>query len=265
MRTVICGYCGEHGHNRRTCTFRKKQEDKELQRNPDSVWSRRIKSSRAKKDITCSYCKKSGHNRRKCSLLKKDKAAVQAAYTGYRKKFASRLKECGFGVGAIVKVPTAIDPQCDSYYVGMITEMHWDAVVHTYGSTAMYANQVAPNERRFAEMQVIKIVDGDYKLHRMGWSPIEEGQKAWLTVHQIAQLLPDLFPFYNQRISSRKVKWSAEVLSFAAYVNIPEDYFHKEISDTVQRTYRFNISGRSLTPWEKQRVKEDNSLWRGVY
>jgi len=268
-RTVYCGYCGQRGHNRRTCLVRKASENKELAANPDSFWSKSIRSQRsaAKRSNStrrCSYCEQTGHNKRSCPTLKNDRVAVQGAFTDYRKRFAENLKKNGVGVGTIVKVPTRVTRLCDSYYVGLITEMHWDVVTHLYETTNLYNNFVTPQECRFASMQVIKIVEGGDKSHRQGWRTIEEGDKVWLDIRQIASSLPEAFPAYMEKLKTNPVEWSSEVLAPAGFVRPPEHYYSQEINQYVESTYRF-VSFKGQQAWEKQRLRPGGDFWRGIY
>ena len=267
--TVFCGYCGQRGHNRRTCPALKAAQNKELAENPDSGWSKSIRSQRsaAKRSNStrrCSYCEQTGHNRRSCPTLKSDRVAVQNAFTDYRKRFAENLKKKGFGVGAIVKVPTRTYRSCDSYYVGLVTEMHWDVVTHVYETTNLYNNYVMPQEARFATMQIVKIIEGEDKSHRQGWATVSEGDKVWLDVRQVANSLPEAFPAYMEKLKDRPVEWSSEILSPAAFVRPPEHYYSQEINRYVEGTYRFTTF-KGQQAWEKQRRRPGVDFWRGIY
>lgn len=267
--TVFCGYCGQRGHNRRTCPALKAAQNKELAENPDSGWSKSIRSHRsaAKRSNStrrCSYCEQTGHNRRSCPTLKSDRVAVQNAFTDYRKRFAENLKKKGFGVGAIVKVPTRTHHSCDSYYVGLVTEMHWDVVTHVYETTNLYNNYMMPQEARVATMQVVKIIEGEDKSHRQGWMTVSEGDKVWLDVRQIASSLPEAFPAYMEKLKDRPIEWSSEILSPAAFVRPPEHYYSQEINQYVEGTYRFTTF-KGQQAWEKQRRRPGVDFWRGIY
>ena len=268
-RPTYCGYCGQRGHNRRTCPTLKASENKELAANPDSLWSKSIRSQRsaAKRSNStrrCSYCEQTGHNRRSCPTLKNDRIAVQSAFTDYRKRFAENLKKSGLGVGAIVKVPVRCSRVCDSYYVGLVTEMHWDVITHLYETTNLYNNFVTPQECRFASMKVIKIIEGKDKSHRQGWRTIEEGDKVWLDVRQIADSLPEIFPAYAATERNASVEWSSEILAPAGFVRPPEQYYSQEINQYVEGTYRF-ATFRGQQAWEKQRRRPGIEFWTGIY
>ena len=92
-----CSYCGQKGHNRRTCPHRSdeaKAFDKQYMR----------KSGRRKGSSTqCSYCGGFGHNRRTCPLLKSDKAWVISQTSVIVRSAIENLSRIGCGVGFLQK------------------------------------------------------------------------------------------------------------------------------------------------------------------
>lgn len=92
-----CGYCGQKGHNRRTCPMRSdeaKAFDKQYMR----------KAGRRKGSSTqCSYCGGFGHNRRTCQLLKSDKAWVISQASVVVRSAIENLSRIGCGVGFLQK------------------------------------------------------------------------------------------------------------------------------------------------------------------
>jgi hypothetical protein len=269
--TVYCGYCGTRGHNRRGCPKRKAAEAKELANNPDSHWSRDIKQRQQRAATVntqrrCSYCNGKGHNRRGCTTLKGDRVEVQKAYTGYRRKFAEYAKEKGFGVGALIKMPVSSTKECDSYFIGMITEMHWDAVTHVYSSTRLRNGHLSGQEQWLATMRVFKIVDGKYVGHHHGWKPVQVGQSARVSANRICHSLPDMFPEYVRWLATPDVeaRWSSEIISPVQSVSIPKDYYDREISADVEHTYRF-APAKKAEEWEKRRQNQGSLLWGDIY
>ncbi len=271
--TVFCGYCGERGHNRRTCKHLKAKQNEIIAKNPDGMYAKQVQAHRARKTtIKCSYCGHAGHNRRTCELLKADRSVVQNAFTAYRKKFADYIKQKGFGIGTIVRVPYTNHRTCDTYVVGMITSMNWSSVTHLYGSTGLYGNHISPAEARFAKMQIIKIVDGSDKRNTSLYTnrPLRVGQRIPLSVRCIADSLPEMFPKYLERIQSKMygVEWSSQILAPAAFVKIPDDYYNQELTESANRTYRFTHV-RGAADYEKQRVSQTHgngtALWEDIY
>ena len=92
-----CSYCGQKGHNRRTCPHRS-DEAKEF----DKKYMR--KAGRRKGSTTqCSYCGGIGHNRRTCQLLKSDKAWVIKQAEVVVRSTIENLSLIGCGVGFLQK------------------------------------------------------------------------------------------------------------------------------------------------------------------
>ena len=276
MRTHYCGYCGKPDHNRRTCPDRVEAEARYLEKYPESeaaksILHRRASQKRKLSQRSCSYCHIVGHNRRGCTTLKTDRVAVQKRFTEYRQEFADITKRCGFGIGALIKIPVSDTWACDSYYIGMITKVKWGVVSHKYGSTSLRFNQTTHNENIIAEMRLIKVIDGEYQHHRNGWKPNTPGDTIGVHLSRFAGALPAAFPAYMEELNrkaqlnpERRTRWSAEILSPAAWVNVPSSYYAEELTYDVMRSYRFSIK-HSARSWEKARVLKHSELWNGVY
>ena len=90
-----CGYCGQKGHNRRTCPHRSDEAKAQ-----DKKWM--LKSGRRKGSTTqCSYCGVVGHNRRTCPHLKLQKKTALRLVDSAVHRAATLLSENGFGLGAM--------------------------------------------------------------------------------------------------------------------------------------------------------------------
>ena len=119
--TVNCRECYQKGHNRRTCpklTERIKQYA-ENENDPEGHYTQKYakrtglnldgtKVSKAKRAANkgtrrCTYCGTRGHNRRTCPILAKNKAGAVGENREFRAKLLEEMKECGLGVGALVK------------------------------------------------------------------------------------------------------------------------------------------------------------------
>lgn len=118
-RTIYCRYCGNKGHNRRSCPSLSPE-----------MKARYTTGDRARK---CSYCHESGHNRASCKTLKIDKVAYIQENAMFRFAALNDMKNAGIGIGALVShshyngEPTNIDMlNPDDLYI--ITEIAWDAV-----------------------------------------------------------------------------------------------------------------------------------------
>ena len=130
-----CSYCYTEGHNRRTCpdyTARLQRLAETGSEYYKEELERRGKG-KDKSQRTCSFCNTRGHDRRKCEEL----AAFVEKRAGLdldaRYDFASRIKDAGFGQGALV---TFIRQEYDynkSEYVntaltGVVSEIRWDMI-----------------------------------------------------------------------------------------------------------------------------------------
>jgi hypothetical protein len=98
--TVYCGYCGGRGHNKRGCEQRKEY----IANNPTSWTARREAEAaerRKQRKRVCSYCCDSGHNTRTCPTKKEDQHRLVAHLKDERETFLLKMKELGWGVGAL--------------------------------------------------------------------------------------------------------------------------------------------------------------------
>ena len=148
--TVYCRYCGEKGHNKRTCPhYTKRLKEYALQEinngeGYEGYWgkqyNKRVKKTGLYADGTpmskeaikaatkssrrrCKYCGAQGHNRRTCPTLKADKAAWAGEQLAWRKKIKAWAEEAGYGVGALLKV----DRWGDSF-AWLVTEIQWNEI-----------------------------------------------------------------------------------------------------------------------------------------
>lgn len=114
--TRYCGYCGEEGHNKRTCPHRP-QEHKDHDKN----WHDKSGPSKGTKS-KCSFCGVKGHNRRTCWHLSNilDNVLLQAE-TCVREAL-STFVEIKSGVGTMYEVKSGWDENRKSTYV--ITHAH---------------------------------------------------------------------------------------------------------------------------------------------
>ena len=114
-KTVYCGYCYNKGHNKQTCPSLKADienlrqsfgdhhpEVVEYDNNRKSVSA--SASKRAKMARRCTYCGGAGHNTRTCSILKDHINAATEINQEYCNMVHGRIRKCGIGVGAIIKM-----------------------------------------------------------------------------------------------------------------------------------------------------------------
>jgi len=126
--TVTCRYCGERGHNKRSCPhLTKTLKERALAEinngeGYDAYWGRQYNKRVRKEGLyadgtkmpaevkaatkqkrRCKYCNKAGHNRRTCPTLKSDMAAWIEREVAFRHKLVAAAKEFGIGVGTLLK------------------------------------------------------------------------------------------------------------------------------------------------------------------
>lgn len=119
-----CGWCGDNGHNRRTCP----KMDKEYK----DKWVKPV-STRC-----CRYCHNEGHTRRTCPKKQTDKAAWIEENKEFRKMFLQDMKESGLGIGAVIEQSSHFG---DKYFF-LVKEIVWDAITHTN----FYANTIVVSD-----------------------------------------------------------------------------------------------------------------------
>lgn len=128
--TVYCRYCGNKGHNSRSCPDKtehiRERAKREIEhgegyegywgqqwlkrppaRGKEGVYADGTRIPAEKKGSTkqkrvCKYCGKRGHNRRTCPQLKADKQATLRETAAIRARVVAGLKEVGLGIGSIV-------------------------------------------------------------------------------------------------------------------------------------------------------------------
>lgn len=110
-----CRYCGNSGHNRRTCPSRSNTA-----KESDSKYY----SSR-RRGRSCGYCRGSNHDKRSCVKLVADRADWVNRNAEFRKRFLEDAKNEGWGVGAIFKQEHW--NHVERFHI--ITKINWDAIV----------------------------------------------------------------------------------------------------------------------------------------
>ena len=115
-----CGYCGDPGHNRRTCPKLQEMIDKY----PDGYLAEERKEAKAKaKKRTCSYCGETGHNRATCSQLSADRTAYEHMNWKYQTRVQNAMNATGFGVGSLI-----MQKHWDSNRLWMVTKINPEVI-----------------------------------------------------------------------------------------------------------------------------------------
>jgi len=103
-----CSWCGDHGHNRRTCPHRSEQSKK---------------LDPPKRPRSCSWCHSTSHTRPKCERLASDKQDWINKNADYRAIFLEDLKKANLNYGSIFKYST-------SEHTFLVESMFWDSIKH---------------------------------------------------------------------------------------------------------------------------------------
>lgn len=147
---MYCGYCGQPGHNRRSCDHLKKT----IKDDPDGYYAQRErKKKKDKKPRKCSYCRNVGHTKRTCSALETDRKTVSARSKQWRVKFLNKAKDRGFGIGTLVKFDLETHSAIKSSWsyqritrtiekhgaYAIVVDLRWDQLDHRQLCRAQYS------------------------------------------------------------------------------------------------------------------------------
>tara|TARA_Y100000592_G_C5478345_1_gene323743 strand:- start:2495 stop:3301 length:807 start_codon:yes stop_codon:yes gene_type:complete len=151
-KTVRCGWCSRHGHNKVSCGIYKSDVEKLRSLFGDDhkdvqeydlmkkKYSRKS-SKNANNKRLCSYCGEDKHNRRTCKKLKATKASIHDKNVRWRQRVYSILETEGVGVGTLISydeniINSDIGPGYStfgfSHYnekdLWMIIKIDWDGI-----------------------------------------------------------------------------------------------------------------------------------------
>ena len=265
--TVYCGWCGEKGHNRRSCERRTKTEERILEQEPEGYraqrilrqrkWAAEAKASRSPRK--CSYCKEVGHNRRSCALKKEDTSLVQKRFSDYRKLFAKQLVDLGLGPGSLVRYHNRRYGQREGSVVALITKINWDSVSHKYDDSDITSyNALRRQEKTLFSARVVS--SSSESEENRWYGPPSPGQCVFIGPERLATLMPKLFSVATKEGRKYLEDLGLEVLGTSPSIAVPEDFCEQEITDEVKMTYCLikNPEG------SQERIWMSNDLWRNV-
>lgn len=220
-REVHCGWCGQKGHNQRSCPAKKEY----IEKNPNTYTAKQAKSVKERvkwraKHRTCSYCGNSGHNRQTCPTLKKDIEFVQKKNQKFMRYVKQSFKDIGLGVGTLIskynpyKEPTAGD---DLY---LVTKINWGLL-------------------SFAEFTGYKEYDGLFELRK-----ISDGTKH--TVN--SGFLEGLHKSIHEKIGEDKTGWESVWNPRTVDVRIVSALDAKEVHRQIPKDF---VRGSKVSqgPW----------------
>ena len=281
--SVHCGYCGKRGHNKLSCSERMK----DARENPDSYLAREVRREELSRkqrvaNRTCTYCSKPGHNRRGCKTLKSDKKAVLERNRVYRDQFAKGMSRAGFGVGALVELPEGGWRELWSRStLYMITEIAWENVdfrPHAYNANSSGAYNLL-NHNVF-RLRAISSKGYEEKMNEGGWRHVPPKGDKWITLSEIANLLPGtLFSAEVREYIASQNKPKPENPAFEEQHHGPTsrlisptvgveyrqpDEFYSSIPQTLRTDFCFESNYGARDRWSLERNHKDHWLWNGT-
>ena len=166
--TVRCGWCGNRGHNRSSCSQRKEY----INKNPDSWAAKREREAafnRKARGRRCSYCSKSGHNAATCETKKADKKLLVQKLCNSRSEILDAMAENGFGIGALMEIGQGWS---DKRHLVMITAIDWINTDQIEDVHISYCIPDRPSKMYFYRRNLTN------KLHVLSKAPSESILKA---------------------------------------------------------------------------------------
>jgi len=107
--TVTCSYCGQQGHNRRSCPALRERVESLRENVGSDHWlveqedARKARNSRVGETRKCAWCGELGHNRRSCSNLQHFVTRFIKADVLFRQEANRWFAAMGLGPGALVE------------------------------------------------------------------------------------------------------------------------------------------------------------------
>jgi len=125
-----CGFCGGRGHNRRNCPVMREKAKED----PTGYAAYELsKVENAKRTVRrCSWCNEPGHTKRTCPDLKQALAREEANARIWNKTFLDKLKECGLGIGSLLRITTPRQGDMTSSRINWINDQ-----VSSFGGMAL--------------------------------------------------------------------------------------------------------------------------------
>ena len=164
--TVTCRFCGERGHNKRTCpayTERLKgyaQNEVDGGEGRDGYWhkqyakrtgtwvdgtpAKEMKKGRrdAGQQRRCTFCGKRGHNRRSCPEFATAINDYVEKLFDFRKGILADMKERGLGVGALL-----MQERWSEKHLVLLHQTRWDQITHHMGNADIFVGVNPKNGR----------------------------------------------------------------------------------------------------------------------
>ena len=122
VRNSKCSYCGETGHNKRTCP-------KRMPSNLDQERKRTVSKR------SCGWCLEKGHNRKTCEVRKQHFDKLRTLVQNYRRGVLDLIHRNGIAHGALVYAPVFKDrsdiDEIMPENLAMLKSIRWNDVLPT--------------------------------------------------------------------------------------------------------------------------------------
>ncbi len=177
--SVSCSFCGQVGHNRRTCQYLKQQIE-EWRSSDDPLVRKRATllqhtSNRPRK---CSFCKQPGHTVRKCPEMTAHVQEVADSWIEAKRFVKKKMFEHNFGVGTLTRVKRRHwDPDllehAVTYDLAVVTEISYSRIIDKVLTTNPYFRQMTPVQYIFVSGKHI----GEHRWARFPRPIVDNGYK----------------------------------------------------------------------------------------
>ena len=148
--SVRCSFCGQVGHNRRTCHYLKKQIE-EWKSSDDPLVQKRaaLLEKSSNKPRKCSFCKQPGHTVRKCPELKAHVQELTDSWLEAKRFVKDKMLEYDFGIGTLVRIKRRKWVQDDldyttSYDLALVIKLNYSHIIDKVLTTNSYFRQMTP-------------------------------------------------------------------------------------------------------------------------
>ena len=206
--SVRCSFCGQPGHNRRTCHYLKKQVE-EWKASDDPLVQKRASlfEKTTNKPRKCSFCKQPGHTVRTCPEMTAHVQEVADSWIEAKMFVKKKMFEHNFGIVTLVRMKrrrwnaTDLDYTV-SYDLALVSEISYSHIIDKVLTTNSYFRQMTPvkyvfvngpeaGESRWARLPR-PIVDAGYKDgDYYGKAEYEKSAKDYIILSSTQASFPD--------------------------------------------------------------------------
>ena len=148
--SVRCSFCGNVGHNRRTCHYLKEQI-KQWEESGDTALIDRAKILRGEpgKPRKCGFCSQPGHTVRTCHEMNAHVTDLAKSWLDTKHFVKKKMFEHNFGIGTLVNVKrrkwqsASYDYEC-FFELAIVTNIDYNHIIDKVLTTNAYFRQMTP-------------------------------------------------------------------------------------------------------------------------